>query len=39
MGRKSSTITLSFEDRAYLETQTKARTIQAQTVASITVIN
>ncbi len=32
MGRKSSTITLSFEDRAYLETQTKARTIQAQTV-------
>ena len=33
MGRKSSTITLSFEDRAYLETQTKAHTIQAQTVA------
>ena len=33
MGRKSSTITLSLEDRAYLETQTKARTIQAQTVA------
>lgn len=33
MGRKSSTITLCFEDRAYLETQTKARTIQAQTVA------
>ena len=33
MGRKSSTITLNFEDRAYLETQTKARTIQAQTVA------
>ena len=33
MGRKSSTIALSFEDRAYLETQTKARTIQAQTVA------
>lgn len=32
MGRKSSTITLSFEDRAYLETQTKARTIRAQTV-------
>ena len=32
MGRKSSTITHSFEDRAYLETQTKARTIQAQTV-------
>ena len=33
MGRKASTITLSSEDRAYLETQTKARTIQAQTVA------
>lgn len=32
MGRKASTITLSSEDRAYLETQTKARTIQAQTV-------
>ena len=27
MGRKSSTITLSFEDRAYLETQTKAQTV------------
>lgn len=33
MGRKASTITLSSEDRTYLETQTKARTIQAQTVA------
>lgn len=33
MGRKASTITLSSEDRAYLETQIKARTIQAQTVA------
>ena len=33
MGRKASTITLSSDDRAYLETQTKARTIQAQTVA------
>lgn len=33
MGRKASTITLSSEDRVYLETQTKARTIQAQTVA------
>ena len=32
MGRKSTTITLSDEDRAYLETQTRARTIQAQTV-------
>lgn len=32
MGRKASTIILSSEDRAFLETQTKARTIQAQTV-------
>ena len=32
MGRKASTITLSFEDRTFLESQTKARTIQAQTV-------
>ena len=32
MGRKASVITLSDEDRSYLETQTKARTIQAQTV-------
>lgn len=32
MGRKISTITLTDEDRAYLETQTRARTIQAQTV-------
>lgn len=32
MGRKATTITLNSEDRAYLETQTKARTIQAQTV-------
>ena len=32
MGRKASTIILNSEDRAYLETQTKARTIQAQTV-------
>lgn len=32
MGRKATTIILSSEDRAYLETQTKARTIQAQTV-------
>lgn len=38
MGRKSSTITLSFEDRAYLETQTKARTIQAQTVVRARVL-
>lgn len=38
MGRKSSTITLSFEDRAYLETQTKARTIQAQTVAKARIL-
>lgn len=32
MGRKATTITLSDEDRAYLELQTRARTIQAQTV-------
>ena len=32
MGRKSTTITLSNEDRDYLELQTRARTIQAQTV-------
>lgn len=32
MGRKISTITLTSEDRTYLETQTRARTIQAQTV-------
>ena len=32
MGRKISTITLTDEDRVYLETQARARTIQAQTV-------
>lgn len=32
MGKKASTITLGIEDRSYLETQTRARTIQAQTV-------
>lgn len=32
MGRKASTITLSADEREYLETQTRARTIQAQTV-------
>ena len=32
MGRKAVAITLSSEERSYLETQTKARTIQAQTV-------
>lgn len=32
MGRKSTVINLSAEDREYLETQTRARTIQAQTV-------
>lgn len=31
MGRKISTITLTDEDRTYLETQARARTIQAQT--------
>lgn len=33
MGRKSSSITLTNEEREYLELQTRARTIQAQTVA------
>lgn len=32
MGRKASSITLTAEDRNYLETQTRTRTIQAQTV-------
>lgn len=32
MGRKASSITLTAEDRNYLEAQTRARTIQAQTV-------
>lgn len=32
MGRKATTITLSSEDRTYLELQTRTRTIQAQTV-------
>ena len=32
MGRKASSIILTAEDRNYLETQTRARTIQAQTV-------
>lgn len=33
MGRKSSVIILAPEERIYLETQTRARTIQAQTVS------
>ena len=33
MGRKSSIIILTPEERIYLETQTRARTIQAQTVS------
>lgn len=33
MGRKSSVINLTAEEREYLETQTRARTIQAQTVS------
>jgi len=33
MGRKISTITLTDVNHAYLETQTRARTIQAQTVS------
>lgn len=32
MGKKAATITLSSEDRNYLETQIRSRTIQAQTV-------
>ena len=32
MGKKATSITLSSDDRAYLEEQTRARTIQAQTV-------
>lgn len=32
MGKKTTTITLSTAERSYLETQTRARTIQAQTV-------
>lgn len=32
MGRKATVITLSADEREYLETQTRARTIQAQTV-------
>ena len=33
MGRKSSVINLTTKEREYLETQTRARTIQAQTVS------
>ena len=33
MGRRASVITLTDEDREFLEAQTRARTIQAQTVA------
>lgn len=32
MGRKSSTITLTQEEREYLKAQIRARTIQAQTI-------
>ena len=32
MGRKTGTITLTEDQRSYLELQTRARTIQAQTV-------
>ena len=34
MGKKATSITLSSEDRAFLEEQTRARTIQAQTVVN-----
>ena len=33
MGRKATTITLSDDDRSYLESLTRTRTIQAQTVS------
>ena len=33
MGKRASSIKLSNEEREYLELQTRARTIQAQTVA------
>ena len=33
MGKRASSIELSNEEREYLELQTRARTIQAQTVA------
>lgn len=33
MGRKASTLVITKEDREYLEAQTRARTIQAQTVS------
>ena len=32
MGRKASVINLTMDEREYLKTQTRARTIQAQTV-------
>jgi transposase len=38
MGRKSVPVVLSTEDRAYLEAQTRARTIQAQTVTRARVL-
>lgn len=38
MGRKSAPVMLSAEDREYLEAQTRARTIQAQTVTRARVL-
>ena len=38
LGRKSVPVVLSTEDRAYLEAQTRARTIQAQTVTRARVL-
>lgn len=38
MGRQASTIVLTAEEKSYLETQTRARTIQAQTVARARVL-
>ena len=38
MGRKASIIILSTDDRLYLEAQTRARTIQAQTVNRVRIL-
>ena len=38
MGKKATTITLTPEDRSYLELQTRSRTIQAQTVCRASIL-
>ena len=38
MGRKATTISLGNDDRSYLEAQTRARTIQAQTVNRVRIL-